>query len=139
MSENPSEDQEMHSVCEASNLLQKRIAPPSVAASVSARIRHAARRLGWSYSRTKNVWYREAKTIHSHEMDRVEEIAGLSKARDTLHEIDQYIERAESILAESDPSLARPFAAAMRAFFSALDSTGAGKPNGEDRHSSDAR
>lgn len=129
----------MYSVCEASNLLQTRIAPPSVAASVSARIRHASRRLGWTYSRTKNVWYRDARTIQSHEMDRVEEVAGLNKARDTLHEIDQYIERAESILAESDPSLAGPFAAAMRAFFGALDSARTGQPISKDGHRPDIR
>lgn len=138
MSENRFEISKMQNASTLSDLLKTKVAPPSVSSSVAERIRYASRKLGWSYSRTKDHWYGNARVIHSHEMDRAEELAGLNAARSTLHEIDQYIERAESILAESDPSLAGPFAAAMRAFFSALDSARIGKPNGENRDRPDA-
>jgi len=37
--------------------------------SVKVSIARAAVALGWSYSRTEDIWRREARIIHSHEMD----------------------------------------------------------------------
>lgn len=60
MSEKSSEKSEMSSVEFVSDALRRRVAPPSVGA-VKARIRHAARELGWTYSRTKDAWYADPR------------------------------------------------------------------------------
>jgi len=53
-SEKSSEESEMSSVEFVSFALRDRVAPPSMG-MVGARIRHAARRMGWNYSRTKGA------------------------------------------------------------------------------------
>ena len=68
-----SENSDMSSVAEARELVQ-RVAEPR-GASIKASIARAARRLEWSYSRTRDVWYGDARRINSHEMDRLREEA----------------------------------------------------------------
>ena len=59
MSEKSSEKRprEMSAICEASSLLKEVSGPWSVGDSVKGSINRAARRLGWSFSRTKDLWY----------------------------------------------------------------------------------
>lgn len=124
MSEKPSEKSEMSSVEFVSDALRRRVAPPSVGA-VKARIRHAARQLGWSYSRTKDAWYADPRiAIRHEEMRRVEEVAGVSHGRAELKEIDRFIARADALLEGTDADFHRPFVAALRALFGAVDRPG---------------
>jgi|SRR5882672_147411 len=72
MSEIQSKNVEMSSISEARDLV--RIIGTSREGSVKGAITYAARRLGWAYSRTKNIWYNDAKRIDAHEIDRLREV-----------------------------------------------------------------
>jgi hypothetical protein len=122
-----SEKSEMSSVDFAQHALRNYVAPPGIG-PVKARIRHAARKLGWTHHRTKNVWYAHPHvSIHCDEMRAIEEAAGVRYGRQEIREIDAYIARAEALLHGSDEDHYRPFVAAMRAFFGALDSSRTGR------------
>lgn len=124
MSEMSSEKSEMSSVEFVSGALQRRVAPPSYG-QVKARIRHAARALGWSYSRTKDAWYADPRiSLSADEVRDIEKATGLRYAREEIKDIDRLISRADALLEGSDADFHRPFVAALRAFFGALDRTG---------------
>lgn len=108
----------------AQDALQMRVAPPSLG-SVKERLRTAARRLGWTYHRTKSVWYGDDRVrISGAELVQIEEASGLRYGRQELQEIDSLITRAETLLEGSDPDFHRPFVAALRALLGAQDRTG---------------
>ena len=120
MSENPSEKSEMSSVDFAQHALRDYIAPPGIG-PVKARIRHAARRLGWSHNRTRDVWYADPRiSIHCDEMRAIEEVAGLRYGRQELKEIDALIARSTALLHGQDEDFTGAFVAAMGAFYRAL-------------------
>ena len=101
--------------------LRERVAPPSLG-NTKARIRHASRRLGWTYSRTKTAWYADHRLLlKATDLHQIEQTTGLRYGRQELKEIDAYIARAEALLVGSDEDFHRPFVAAIRAFFGALD------------------
>lgn len=122
-----SEKSEMSSVDFAQHALRDYVAPPGIG-PVKARIRHAARRLGWTHNRTRDVWYADPRiSIHCDEMRAIEEASGIRYGKQEIREIDAYIARADALLAGQDPDFHRPFIAAMRAFFGALDSSRTGR------------
>lgn len=101
--------------------LRDRIAPPYLG-SVKARIRHAARKLGWSFTRTRDAWYADPKiSISGRELTRVEQVSGLEYARKELRSIDDLIAKADALLDGPEADFHRPFVAAFRAFIGALD------------------
>jgi len=115
MSEKSSEKSEMSSVEFVSFALRDRVAPPSIG-MVSARIRHAARRMGWSYSRTKDAWYADPRvSISADELRAIEDQTGLRYGREELRTVEQLIGQAEALLAGTDEDFHRPFLAALRA------------------------
>lgn len=69
MFEELSESYEMSD--EAGELLRKLSEPRPVGDSVKSAIARAARRLRWSYTRTKAIWYAEARRIDASEMDQL--------------------------------------------------------------------
>lgn len=71
LSEKLSESSEMSSVAEASELLRSVAGPREASDSVKALIRKAATRLRWKTSRTKDIWYGDARRIEAAEMDRL--------------------------------------------------------------------
>jgi hypothetical protein len=75
MSEDRSELSEMSSVSEARLLVHRVAEPREVGDSVKAAIVRAARRLGFSHSRTRDLWYGGARRIDSEEMDKLRDIA----------------------------------------------------------------
>lgn len=54
---------------EASELARRAAEPAEAGEHIKAQIARAAHRLGFSYSRTEDIWRLEARTIHSWEMD----------------------------------------------------------------------
>lgn len=109
--------------------LRNQIAPPSIG-SVKARIRHAARRLGWSHSRAKDCWYADPRiSISADELRAVEEHSGLRYGRKELKEIDALIARSTALLHGQDEDFTSAFIAALRAFHGAL--VGPRTPAGE--------
>jgi hypothetical protein len=59
---------------DAMRIVQLAAEPRPVGDSVKAAIGRAARRLGWSYTRTRDVWYGDARRIDVREMDALREI-----------------------------------------------------------------
>jgi len=72
ISKNPSEGSEID---EARNLVQCCAEPRPVGDSVKAAINRAAKRLGFSYTRTMDIWYGNARRIDAREMDRLRSCA----------------------------------------------------------------
>ena len=96
--------------------------------SVSGRIRDAARSLGWSYTRTKDIWYADPRVaVRPVEMRAIETRTGLHYGRKEKNDVDALIARADALLEGADPDFHRPFVAAFRAFAGALDRTGTGR------------
>lgn len=121
MSEKASEKSEMSTAEFCQGALREEIAPPSFG-SVMTRIRHASRKLGWSFSRTKDVWYADPRiSIKPEELFRVEAVSGLTYARQEMRENDRAIERANALLAGHDPRLLRTLVAAVREAFGLRD------------------
>lgn len=132
MSEKRSDKSEESAVQFAARQLKARIAPPGSAAGVEARIRLASRRLGWSYTRTKDVWYAEDRvSIDADEMRQIEEKSGvrygISKgdheggtAGELIAKAEAFIARAEALLEREDPDRHRPVVCAIRTLFGSL-------------------
>jgi hypothetical protein len=75
------ERSDMSSVSEAQTLVQRVAAPREATDSVKAAIVRAARRLGWKFTRTREIWYGHARRIDAAEMDALREAAGRMEAR----------------------------------------------------------
>lgn len=119
MSDKKSKDYEMSELVWASERLRADVAP---AGSVKGRIRDAARRLGWPYSRTKSIWYADERVrLHPHELRTLEEITGLRYGRQEIRDIDAMLARADALLEGPHEDFYRPFVAALRAFVGNLD------------------
>lgn len=115
MSEKLLEKSEMSSVEFVQYALRDRVAPPSVG-SVKARLRHAARKLGWTANRTKDAWYADTRiSISAEEIHQIEEISGLRYGREELRSVEDIIRRADALLMGPDEDFHRPFLAALRA------------------------
>ena len=95
------------------NALRDRIAPPSIG-SVKTRINAAARKLGWSISRTKDVWYADPRvSISADELHAIEKKTGVYYGREEARELDREIERATALLVELQKSSPRSLAHAL--------------------------
>lgn len=122
MSEKQLEKSEMSSVDFASTALQRYVAPQASGQNIKDRIRIASRRLGWSFSRTKDVWYADPRvSISVDEMREIEEAAGIKYGRAEVRTIDDLIAKADALLDGQDADFHRPFVDAFRAFIGALD------------------
>ncbi|MDX3926763.1 MAG: hypothetical protein QHC90_13290 [Shinella sp.] len=78
------------------------------------RIHFAARKLGWSPSRTKDVWYADPRiSISAEEMREIEEISGIRYGREEARELDEAIERATALLVELQKNSPRSLAHAL--------------------------
>ena len=66
MAENPLDLSESE---EAAYWLRRLVEPAPAGSHIETLIRNAARKLGWTYTRAKDVWYGQARTIRAREMD----------------------------------------------------------------------
>lgn len=122
MSENLLEKSEMSSVEFSSAALKRYVAPKSSGQNVKDRIRVAARRLGWSFSRTKDVWYADPRvSIDADELRAIEELAGVKYGRIEVRTIDELIAKADALLDGPEADFYRPLVDGFRAFIRALD------------------
>jgi hypothetical protein len=76
ISEKSSEPYRMSAVAEAQTLVRVIAEPRAVGDSVKTSINKAARRLGFSFSRAKDIWYGDARRIDAAEIDKLRELAG---------------------------------------------------------------
>jgi len=122
MSENLLEKSEMSSVEFSSAALKRYVAPKGSGQNVKDRIRVAARRLGWSFSRTKDVWYADPRvSISAEELRAIEETAGIKYGRIEVRTIDELIAKADALLDGPEADFYRPLVDGFRAFIRALD------------------
>lgn len=108
-------------IAKATELIQE--AFPEALGRVEQRITAAARKLGWSWSKAKKVWYGEAALIRAHQMAALEE-AQIKEAR-RAHR--QYIEKTARIaefLERQDPDFHRPSIEGVRGVTGRVDRTG---------------
>lgn len=107
------EKSEMSSVEFCQQALRGHIAPPGVG-SVKERITYAARKLGWSPSRARDVWYADPRvSISAEEMRVIEEKAGIEYGREEARELEQEIARATDLLVQLQKSSPRSLAHAL--------------------------
>lgn len=123
MSENELGKSEMVSVeTFASNTLKDYVAPKGSGVNVSDRIRLAARYLGWSYTRTKDVWYADPRvSISGTELRDIEKVSGITYGRAEARSVEQLIAKADALLMGADANSHSPLVAALCALISALD------------------
>lgn len=94
--------------------LRERIAPPSIG-SVKSRILYAARKTGWGYNRTRDIWYADARvSIKAEQLIHIEALTGLEYARQEMRKNEQAIERANALLAGEDARFIRTMVTALR-------------------------
>jgi hypothetical protein len=106
----------------ASGAMQERIAPKGVAQYVEGRIAYAAQKLGWKISRARTIWYADERaSLKPHELRRVEKVAGVQYGREEVRQVSDLISQADALLMGVHEDFHRPFVAAFRAFFGALD------------------
>jgi hypothetical protein len=118
LSEHRLEKSEMSIGAFTAETLRTRVAPPGSGVSVKDRIRIAARRLGWSYTRTKDVWYADPRiSISGDELRDIEEISGVIYGRAEARSLEQLIAKADALLESGDTDFYRPFRDAVRSFF----------------------
>ena len=124
MSENASEKSKMCELVFAARMMREVLAPPGCAGSKSERIREAARRLHWKYSRALSVWYADERvSLKPHELRGIEEVSGVRYGKQEVHEIDQLISRADALLEGQDADFHSAFMAALRAMARLADRT----------------
>lgn len=93
--------------------LRKHIAPRSIG-SVKERITYAARQLGWSATRTKDVWYADPRiSINGDELHEIEQEAGVYYGREEARELDREIENATALLVAMQAGSPRTLAHAL--------------------------
>lgn len=111
-----------------SRMMKERIAPAGAAESKTERIRLAARKLKWKYSRAFSAWYADPRvSIKPSELRDVEEKSGAKFGQSEVEEIDELIAKANSLLERRNPHIRRAFFAAARSFLSALNRPGTEK------------
>lgn len=121
MTEKPLENSEMSDLAWTQHALRNHVAPVGSAQSVETRIRLAARRLGWKFSRASMVWYGDERVaIKPRELRRVEEVTGLEYGRTELRAVEDLIGQADALLLGGDPAFHSAFVAGMRAFAGAF-------------------
>ncbi|MDX0182561.1 hypothetical protein GOC16_17150 [Sinorhizobium meliloti] len=115
MRKNNMEKSEMSTTVEFCQFaLRERIAPPAIG-SVKQRIVYAARKTGWSQSRTRDIWYADPRvSIKADQLIQIEALSGLAYARQEVRKNDDAIARATVLLGGEDAHLVRSIIAAVR-------------------------
>lgn len=119
MSEFHTEAKRMSCVEEASTLLRRTAEPRPIGDSVKAAIRRAARRVGLSFGRAEDIWYRQARLVRAEEMDAIRKAAAQrtqeQKARNDYQELMDLLSILEHRLAMVDEEFHRGSIDAQRA------------------------
>ena len=90
----------MSASVEASRLLREIVSPTPAGTKVKVLIAQAARRLGWSYSRTFDVYYQKARRIDAAEMDALRKAARMRAEGDGARENAELRTYLRAVMAE---------------------------------------
>ena len=94
-----SERSDLSDVAQASALVRE--VAPVEGATVGERILIAARKVGWGFNRTRDVWYEQARRIDAREMDQLREARQnrkLQEATNEYRDLRERISRLEAAL-----------------------------------------
>ena len=116
----------MTDVAECSELIRSVV--PREHRSIKDWISTTARRLGWGYGRTRDIWYANARRIDGFEKEQLKaihakraEAAEKRIARNEYAELCDRITRLETALAVADEDHGRPLIDALRAIMGHVD------------------
>lgn len=101
-------------VDEARNLVQRCAEPRPVGDSVKSAINRAAKRLGFTNSRTKDLWYAEAHRIDAVEMDRLRKCAIGAEIDQSVVALEVLRERLSQVPSDATRELINGIDAALR-------------------------
>jgi hypothetical protein len=104
------------SIEEAQALIRRCAEPHPAADSVKAAIRRASQRLDLPFSRTRDLWYGDARRIDAHEMDRLRQAAFRTEFTNAIADI----ETLRNQMVASPSEAARQVAAGLDAALCAL-------------------
>jgi hypothetical protein len=133
MSNKASESSDLSDVAEASELVRE--VAPVQGATIRERILFAARKLGWRYSRTRDVWYEQARRIDAGEMDqlrRTMDARKLQEATNEYRDLRARIARIEAALLASDEDFHRPQIDALQQSLRGLGGVAGAGTDGDD-------
>jgi hypothetical protein len=105
------------SIDEAQTLVRRCAEPRPPGDSVKAAVRRASRRLGIPFSRTRDIWYGDARRIDAEEMDRLRQVAEKAELAQAVAGIEVLRNR----MLESNLPASRQVFAALTAALSALE------------------
>ena len=131
MSKKASEFSDMSDVSQASSLVRE-VIPASGGATILERINRTSRKLGWPFSRTRDVWYEQARRIDATEMDQLRaatEARRIAEASNEYKDLRARIARIEAALMAQDEAFHRPTIDALEQSL--------GGPGGMDRTGTD--
>lgn len=94
----------MDSLGEASDLVRRVAEPRRVGDSVKSAISRAANKLGFRFTRTRDIWYRRARRIDAEEMDALR--------REAVNQAERY-ERIARAMEQTDQDFYSPDIAAL--------------------------
>lgn len=115
----------MSALAEASALVRDVAEPRPVGDSVKAAIVRAARRLGFTFTRTKDIWYGDARRIDSGEMDALRRAKAERRQSEARGEARAAVGRLlalREMLARRDPHFHREDIAALERALRAMGS-----------------
>ena len=104
------------SIAEAQALIRRCAEPRPAGDQVKAAIRRASRRLDLPFSRTRDIWYGEARRIDAREMDRLRQAASQIESINTI----AGMERLRDQMLASSSETARQIVAGLNATLCAL-------------------
>lgn len=93
-SKNPLDSSEID---EARNLVQRCAEPRPVGDSVKAAINRASKRLGFSNTRTTDIWYGNARRIDAREMDQLRNCASIIEIKQAISDLTMFRSRLSGI------------------------------------------
>lgn len=135
MSEKLSERSDMSDAVLAAKLIRE-VVSVDAAPTIAKRIQKTARKLGWSYYRTRDVWQEQARRIDAFEMDqlRIGKVTRqLQEARRAHAELTALIAGMEATLSSIDEDFHRPTIDRLRESLSGASPAAGGVGRAGDR------
>lgn len=132
MAENRSECRVVSALTYEASRLIRDLVPHRDGDNVKSRIAKAARRLEWSFSRAKDVWFADGRiSVRAVEMDRLRALKAEAEAKARKYADQMEATRLENLAARIERSnpgagreLARPFRIAARAYRTGFEEVG---------------
>lgn len=112
---------------EARDLVQRCAEPRPVGDSVKSAINRAARRLGFNCSRTKDLWYGDARRIDAREMDQLRLVAEQTELASAVGYVELVRKKMLASRSASDREAAAALGAALRALGAHAEGSGSGE------------